>query len=131
MYNNTPTNQNETNANFMPGAYPPGTPQMVMPVTAAPPQAPVVVQPVYIQAPNNNNNQKPDVVIIQEKRRTRSDNCCYCRGPRQSPCGCLDPNQEYCCFLVCMAYVLMSLRYILMCLCILTLCRNLRRGGCW
>ena len=130
MYNNTPGYQNETNTNLYPNQpnLMPGGPQMVMPVATAP-QTPVVVQPVYVQAPDN---QRPNVVIVQEKPRTsRSNNCCYCRGPRQSPCGCLDPNQEYCCFLVCMAYVLMSLRYILMCLCILSMCRSLRRGGCW
>ena len=138
MYNNTPGNQNETNANLypnqpnlMPVGYPAGSPQMVMPVAAAPQQAPVVVQPIYVQTPNYNDNQKVNVIVVEEKRRRKSDNCCYCRGPRQSPCGCLDPNEEYCCFLVCMAYVLMSLRYILMCLCILTMCRSLRRGGCW
>ena len=131
MYNNTPGNHNETNTNFMPGAYPPGGQQMVMPVAAAPQQAPVILQPVYVQPPNYNDNQKVNVVVVEEKRKRRNDNYCYCRGPRQSPCGCLDPNEDYCCFLVCMAYVLMSLRYILMCLCILSMCRSLRRGGCW
>ena len=119
--------------NQMPVMYP--QPVQPVPVVMAPvPQAVPVQynaapQPVVIQAPQNDTKTK--VIIIEEqKRKPKNDNCCYCRGPRQSPCGCLDPNEDYCCFLVVMAYVLMSLQYILMCLCIISFCRGGRRACC-
>ena len=89
------------------------------------PNYPTQAQPVMVRAAQDPSQQ---IIVIQEEK-TRPHRACYCRGPRQSPCGCLDPNQDYCCFLVVMAYVLMSLRYILMCLCIWSYCRSFNRGG--
>ena len=97
---------------------PVGTP-VGMPVQ--PQQAPMVV-------PTQSANNNQQVVIIQDKT-VSNKGCCYMRGPRQSPCGCLDPNKEYCCFLVVGSYILMSLQYILMCLCIWSYCRAFNRGG--
>ena len=85
-------------------------------------------QPVIVQTQQNDNNQK--VIVIQEENNQKDKGCCYCRGPRQSPCGCLEPNKEYCWFLVFGAYVLMSLHYILTCLWIWRMCRNFKRNGC-
>ena len=105
-----------------------GTP-MAMPVNAQPPTYMVMQgQPQVIQAPQTNNNQK--VIVIQEERRPKkSGRACYCKGPKQSPCGCCDPNEEYCCIVVVFAYILMSLTYILTCLFIWRLCRIGFRGG--
>ena len=122
----------------------PAQPPIYMPVQPVPvaagvgtpgaqPGQPVIlpVQPIYIQAPPQQNNNPQVVVIRQEKPAFKSSGrACYCRGPRQSPCGCCDPNEEYCCIVIVFAYILMSLRYILTCLCILSLCRSLRHG-CW
>ena len=107
--------------------------QMAMPVTAQPPPMIVGVPyqgqelpPEVIQAKN------PNVIIIKEQRSpNRSNRCCYCRGPRQSPCGCCSPNEEYCCIIVVFAYIIMSLHYILTCLFIWRLCRSgFRYGWC-
>ena len=92
------------------------------PVYPPPPQpVPVAyqaVQPVVVQAAA----PQPNVVIIQEeKKRLHSDNCCYCPAPRTSACGCLEPNEYYCCFLIVGNYILLSLKYILTCLCIVRL----------
>ena len=90
------------------------------------------VQPIYIQAPPQENNNNTQVVVVKEQKPAykSSGRTCYCRGPRQSPCGICDPNEEYCCIVVVFAYILMSLQYILTCLCIISVCRNLRHGGC-
>ena len=100
-------------------------PQMMYPV-AYQPQAP----PYAVQTPQPNNN--PQVIVIREEKPKRNHGACsscYCKGPRQSPCGCCDPNEEYCCIIVVFAYILMSLSYILTCLCIWSLCRSGFRGG--
>ena len=106
-----------------------------MPVTPQP-AAPMIVpvpygaqgQPIVVQAQAQDNN--PRVIVIQEEKRPkRSGRSCYCRGPKQSPCGCCDPNEEYCCIVVVFAYILMSLTYILTCLFIWRLCRIGFRGG--
>ena len=100
-------------------------PQMMYPV-AYQPQAP----PYVVQTPQPNNN--PQVIVIREEKPKRDHGACsscYCKGPRQSPCGCCDPNKEYCCIVVVFAYILMSLHYIATCLCIIIMCRNIRRGG--
>ena len=110
-----------------------GGPQMVAPVAQQ--GTPIMVpyqytqQPIIIQQQPNNN---PQVIIVKEgpRRKPPSGRCCYCYGPKQSPCGCCDPNEEYCCILIVFAYILMSLRYILMCLCILSYCRSFHRHGC-
>ena len=130
---NNPYNPNTTGQNLYPQAPPPVIYQPAQPVpiqtNAAPqvyPSPYVAGQPVAIQ--NQQANNQPKVIIIDEKtQRTSSGNCCYCQGIKNSPCGCCDYPQEYCCFLVCMGYILMSLRYILMCLCILTYCRRCYR----
>ena len=91
-----------------------GNQQIVVPITETPPKIVIPVQ--YTPA-------QPQIIQIKKYNDNKKKKFCYCRGPRQSPCGCLDPNEDYCCFLVCMAYVLMSLEYILMCLWIIVLCR--------
>ena len=88
--------------------------QMVVPIAVTPPQ---------IIVPAQNTPVPQQIIQIQKHKDKKNQKFCYCRGPRQSPCGCLDPNEDYCCCLVCMAYVLMSLEYILMCLWIIVLCR--------
>ena len=116
----------------------PGKPvQYAIPVPAGQPTAqpvvyqyvtPVPAQLVIIQQQTTNESSPPQTIIIEEKIieekkvKKKQDNCCYCQGPRQSPCGCLDRNEEYCCFIVCFAYVLMSLSYILTCLWIISFC---------
>ena len=106
-YNETQQNMYVPNPNLAMNNY-----GLAQPVPVAY-QAPV--QPVIIQTP-----QPQPVVVIQqpEKRRQHADNCCYCRAPRMSACGCLEPNEYYCCFLIVGNYILLSLRYILTCLCI-------------
>ena len=58
-----------------------------------PPVQPVPVAyqaPVVIPAPT----PQPNVVVIQqEQKSSHSNNCCYCKAPRQSACGCLEPNE--------------------------------------
>ena len=107
---------------------PPGQPVVVVYQTPpgvyqAPPvvyQAPPVVYPTP-QAP------QPNVIVIEEgkkpKTQKHSDNCCYCKAPRQSACGCLNPDEYYCCFLIVGNYILLALQYILACLCIVRLCQ--------
>ena len=127
---NQPNNVQGYPPNQMPVMYPQPVPVVIAPAPqAVPVQINVAPQPVVIQAPQNDTNTKV-IIIKEEKRKPKSDNCCYCRGPRQSPCGCLDPNKDYCCFLIVMAYVLMSLRYILMCLWIYSFCKGGRRSCC-
>ena len=110
---------------------------MAMPVNAQ--QPPMIVgvpyqgqapPPEVIQSQQTNNN--PQVIVIKEQRPSnRSGRCCYCRGPRQSPCGCCSPNEEYCCIIIVFAYIIMSLHYILTCLFIWRLCRRgFRYGWC-
>ena len=115
---NNNNNRNVYIASPIPVVYLPtqagGNRQMVVPITVTPPQ--IVMPAQYAQAPQQ-------IIQIQKLKDKKKQKFCYCRGPRQSPCGCLDPNEDYCCFLVCMAYVLMSLEYILMCLWIILLCR--------
>ena len=144
--NQTEANMHLNNQNNRPMYVPVQTPVYAVPVaagqgnpvgmpvqaqTAGPMAVPVAYtpqpQPVIIQQPQQTGNQK--VIIIQEERNRHTKGCCYCRGPRLSPCGCLDPNEEYCWFLVFGAYVLMSLHYILTCLCIWSFCRNFNRHG--
>ena len=90
-----------------------------------PPTQPVPVAyqaPVVIQVPT----PQPNVVVIQQKQESsHSNNCCYCKAPRKSACGCLEPNEYYCCFLIVGNYVLLSLQYILTCLCIVRLCQGI------
>ena len=95
-----------------------------------PNQGPIFAQPVQVVAgsPTYPYQAQPNVVVVKETSQS-SGRCCYCRGPKKSPCGCCSPNEEYCCIIVAFAYILMSLRYILTCLCILRMCRSLRRGG--
>ena len=132
--NQTEANMYLNNANAKPvlvpvqnPVYVPVTPGQPVPmgVPVQPQPSPQMVAPVQSVQSSYNT---PEVVVIHEQT-TSSKGCCYCRGPRQSPCGCLDPNKDYCCFLVVMAYILMSLRYILMCLCIWSYCRNFNRHG--
>ena len=132
--NETDPNMNTTNQNLyidprQPVYTPVQNPNLVpvQPVILAPAYQQPPVQPIIIQAPPANTT--PQVVVIKEgeKRYQPSGRCCYCRGPKQSPCGCLDYNEEYCCFIVCMSYVIMSLQYILTCLCIMSLCRSFCR----
>ena len=88
------------------------------------PVQPAQIVPVAYQAPI----QQPQQVIIMKDAKTpppHSDNCCYCRAPRQSACGCLDPGQYYCCFLIVGNYFLLSLKYIMTCLCIVRLCQRI------
>ena len=78
--------------------------------------------PVVYQTPQPQT--QPNVVIIEKQKvQDHSQNCCYCRAPRQSACGCLEPNQYYCCFLIVGNYILLGLKYILTCLCIIRLCQ--------
>ncbi len=123
--------QNETKQNL----YPINQNQVLVPVQQVPvvagtpgaaQPAQVIVQPIVIQTQPNPPQQ---VVVVQNKKRQSSGRCCYCYGPKQSPCGCCDPNKEYCCIVVVFAYILMSLHYIATCLCIIIMCRNIRRGG--
>ena len=121
--NNPPPNNNETQQQmYTPNpnlnldnqrnpVYPPAQP------------VPVAYQaPVVIQAPT----PQPNVVVIQqEQKSSHSNNCCYCKAPRKSACGCLEPNEYYCCFLIVGNYVLLSLQYILTCLCIVRLCQGI------
>ena len=120
---NTPPNNNETQQNmYIPNpnmnldnqrnpVYPPAQPV---------PVAYQAVQPVVVQTPA----PQPNVVIIKEEQtNSHANNCCYCKAPRQSACGCLEPNEYYCCFLIVGNYILLGLRYVLTCLCILRLCQ--------
>ena len=140
--NETYDNMNQTNPNMNLNNYQPGPiytpvqpvqmvggPQMVMPINQNVPPVMVPVQPqpqtIIVQQP-----PEQKVIVVQEGRRKKSSGrACYCHGPKQSPCGCCDPNEEYCCIIIVFAYILMSLRYILMCLCILSICRNFRHHG--
>ena len=123
--NNPPPNYNETQQQmYTPNpnlnldnqrnpVYPPAQPV---------PVAYQAVQPVVIPAQTPQSN----VVIIQEeKKSSHADNCCYCKAPRQSACGCLEPNEYYCCFLIVGNYVLLALKYVLTCLCIVRLCQGI------
>ena len=142
--NETYTNMNPTQQNlnlnpqnnvkvFYPVQSPVYTPVQPVPVIAG--QGPY--QPVQYQVQGQTDvgesqqtNNQPRVIVIEERRKPKkSGRSCYCRGPRQSPCGCLDPNEEYCCAIVVFSYILMSLSYILTCLCIWSLCRSGFRGG--
>ena len=123
--------QNETNQYF----YPDNQHKMFVPVQPVPVMAGtpgVAQQPapivVYQTQPNI---QQPQVIVVKEQPRKRqsSGRCCYCYGPKQSPCGCCDSDKEYCCIIVVFAYIVMSLHYIATCLCIILMCRNLSRGG--
>ena len=116
--NETQQQMNTQNPNLYlnnqnPPVYPPAQP---VPVVY---QAPV--QPVIVQTPQ----PQPNVVIIEQKQDSHANNCCYCRAPRQSACGCLEPNQYYCCFLIVGNYILLGLQYLLTCLCIIHLCRGI------
>ena len=114
--NETQQQMNTPNPNLQMN-YPPGQP---VPVAY---QAP----PVIYQTPQPPPQQ--NVIVIQEesKSQAHSDNCCYCRAPRKSACGCLEPNQYYCCFLIVGNYVLLGLQYVMTCLCIVRLCQVI----CW
>ncbi len=98
-----------------PPVYPPAQP---VPVAY---QAPV--QPVIYQTPQPQQN----VIVVKEGKTPsqHANNFCYCRAPRQSACGCLEPNEYYCCFLIVGNYVLLGLKYLLTCLCIIRLCKGL------
>ena len=86
------------------------------------PVQPVQIVPVAYQAPT----PQPQVVVVnQPQTSSKADNCCYCRAPRKSACGCLEPNQYYCCFLIVGNYFLLSLQYIMTCLCIVRLCQRI------
>ena len=121
--NNPPPNYNETqqqmynqnpNLNLDNQRYPVYPPAQPVPVAYQ------AVQPVVIPA----QTPQPNVVIIQEEKKSpHANNCCYCKAPRSSACGCLEPNEYYCCFLIVGNYVLLSLKYILTCLCIVRLCQ--------
>ena len=90
---------------------------------AGPPLAYQIItlpQPVIIQ--QNQVYEPPKTIIIKENVYKKSDNCCYCRGPKQSPCGCLDNDKDYCCAVVAFSYILMALSYILMGLWIFSCC---------
>ena len=123
--NNPPPNYNETQQQmYTPNpnlnldnqrnpVYPPAQPV---------PVAYQAVQPVVIPA----QTPQPNVVVIQEEKKSSySNNCCYCKAPRQSACGCLEPNEYYCCFLIVGNYVLLALKYVLTCLCIVRLCQGI------
>ncbi len=151
--NETTQNMNLTNPNnqiFVPvqvaPVYRPAQPVQVMagaPVPVAMPTTPGQPAPMMVPVPYNAQgqpiivqtqpvNNTPQVVVIKEGPTPESTNRpCYCHGPRQSPCGCCDPNKEYCCIIVVFAYILMSLHYILTILCIWNLCRSgCRYGWC-
>ena len=84
-------------------------------------------QPVIVQT----TQTQPQVIIIKEKNRNHIDDpehFCYCRAPRESAFGCLEPNEYYCCVLIVGNYILLSLKYILMCMCIANLCRGITHG---
>ena len=88
------------------------------------PVQPAQIVPVAYQAPT----PPPQQVVIIDKTKSNeshSDNCCYCRAPRKSACGCLEPNKYYCCFLIAGNYFLLSLQYIMTCLCIVRLCQRI------
>ena len=143
--NMNPTQQNlnlnpqNNNKVFYPVDSPVYTPVQPVPVIAG--QGPIyqaapMVAPVQYQVQQGNigesqqSNNTPQVIVIDERRKPKkTGRSCYCRGPRQSPCGCLDPNEEYCCAIVVFSYILMSLSYILTCLCIWSLCRSGFRSG--
>ena len=111
-HNETQQQMYPPNPNLQMNNIPPGQP---VPVAY---QAP----PVVYQTPQPQT--QPNVVIIEEKKpQDHSQNCCYCRAPRKSACGCLEPNQYYCCFLIVGNYILLGLQYILTCLCIIRLCQ--------
>ena len=123
--NNPPPNYNETQQQmYTPNpnlnldnqrnpVYPPAQPV---------PVAYQAVPPVVIPA----QTPQPNVVVVQrDKQSPHSNNCCYCRAPRSSACGCLEPNEYYCCFLIVGNYVLLSLKYVLTCLCIIRLCQGI------
>ena len=138
--NQVPNNANLTGQNLNPQAPPPIIYPQAQPVPIMTQQAPIVVpspyvagQPIMVQPQTTTNNQpqvittnnQPQVIIIQEERQPKTyNNCCYCQGIKNSPCGCCDYPDEYCCFLVCMGYILMSLHYIVMCLCIVSFCNR-------
>ena len=128
--NQTEANMYLNNPNAKPAFVPVQNPVYVpvVPVQGTPVGMPVQQQQAPMMVPTQSVNNSQQVVIIEDKK-SNNKGCCYMRGPRQSPCGCLDPNKDYCCFLVVGAYILMSLRYILMCLCIWSYCRSFNRGG--
>ena len=111
--NDTQQQMNTPNPNLQLNNYGPAQP---VPVAY---QAPVQPMPIIIQQ----GTPQPNVVVIEEKRDSHADNCCYCKAPRQSACGCLEPNKYYCCFLIVSNYFLLGLQYILTCLCIVRLCQ--------
>ena len=121
--NNPPPNNNETQQQM----YTPN-PNLNLDNQRNPVYPPVQPVPVAYQAPVVIPAQTPQpnvVVIQQEQKSSHSNNCCYCKAPRQSACGCLEPNEYYCCFLIVGNYVLLSLQYILTCLCIVRLCQGI------
>ena len=128
--NQTEANMYLNNPNAKPAFVPVQNPVYVpvVPVQGTPVGMPVQQQQAPMMMPTQSVNNSQQVVIIEDKK-ANNKGCCYMRGPRQSPCGCLDPNKDYCCFLVVGAYILMSLQYILMCLCIWSYCRAFNRGG--
>ena len=128
--NQTEANMYLNNPNAKPAFVPVQNPVYVpvVPVQGTPVGMPVQQQQTPMAVPTQSVNNSQQVVIIEDKT-VNNKGCCYMRGPRQSPCGCLDPNKDYCCFLVVGAYILMSLRYILMCLCIWSFCRSFNRHG--
>ena len=81
------------------------------------------VQPIIIQT--GQAAPQPNVVVVEENKDSHSNNCCYCKAPRKSACGCLEPNKYYCCFLIVGNYILLGLRYVLTCLCIVRLCQRI------
>ena len=112
-------NYNETQQQI----YPPN-PNLQMNNYAQGQPVPVAYQapPVAYQTPQPQT--QPNVVVIEQKpAQNHSNNCCYCRAPRKSACGCLEPNQYYCCFLIVGNYILLGLQYIMTCLCIIRLCQ--------
>ena len=113
---NTPPNYNETqqqmynqNPNLPINNYGPAQPVPV--AYQAPPQ------PIIVQTPQ----PQPNVVVIDHKQQSHANTCCYCKASRQSACGCLEPNQYYCCFLIVGNYILLGLKYVMTCLCIIRL----------
>ena len=107
-----------------PVIYPPPMPQnqILVPITYQTPGQ--LVQPVVVQS----TQAQPQVIIIKENDRSHHDDpehFCYCRAPRESAFGCLEPNEYYCCALIVGNYFLLSLQYILMCMCIAHLYRGI------
>ena len=78
-----------------------------------------IVEPIIIQT--GQPATQPNIIVIEEKKDSHANNCSYCKSQRQSACGCLELNKYYCSFLIVGNYILLGLKYVLTCLCIVRL----------